>query len=291
LKKSVEFYSEGSLIKGNLYNANDADGESKLPGIIMCHGFAGIKELLLPNYAEKFAEAGFVVLTFDYRGFGESEGKRGDLNKTNQIVDIRNAITFLTTLPEVEKNNIGLWGTSYGGANAIVTSALDKRIKCLSVQLTFGSGKRVILGDKNEDEQQKILDMVNKIWTRQVTQNRSLEMGVDRYLTDEQSIQFYKENVEKFPELKIKIPFSFMKETIEYIPEDYIHKINIPILLVGAENDKVNPIEETKILFEKANEPKSLLIVKNATHYEVYEGEPFEIAVKKEVDWFQKYLS
>ncbi|MCL6588986.1 MAG: alpha/beta hydrolase [Firmicutes bacterium] len=69
--------------------------------------------------AQAFAAAGFAALTFDYQSFGASEGERGRLNPAEQIIDIRSFITFLQTLPEVEPERIGLWGSSYGGANIL----------------------------------------------------------------------------------------------------------------------------------------------------------------------------
>jgi uncharacterized protein len=44
------------------------------PAIVMAHGFSAVKEQVLPKFAERFVEAGFAVLVFDYRYFGDSEG-------------------------------------------------------------------------------------------------------------------------------------------------------------------------------------------------------------------------
>src|SRR5690606_22003573 len=51
-----------------------ADGLVR-PTIVMAHGFGAVRALRLYAYAERFAAAGYVVLVFDYRGFGESEGE------------------------------------------------------------------------------------------------------------------------------------------------------------------------------------------------------------------------
>jgi len=70
-------------------------------------------------------ESGYAVLAFDYRGFGESEGERGRLVPAEQMTDIRNAVTYMQTLGEVDPERIGLWGTSFGGANAIIEAQLQ----------------------------------------------------------------------------------------------------------------------------------------------------------------------
>ncbi len=286
IKERVEFYSEGYLIKGLLYIPEK--GEEQYPVIIMCHGFAGVKELLLPGYAEKFVNAGYMVLTFDYRGFGESEGVAGRLIPKEQIVDIRNAITYIETRTDTNSNRIGLWGTSLGGTNVISAAYEDKRVKCIAVQLTFGDGERVILGDKSEEDKNKILTTINKMWQKSVTQNRNMMIGIKKLLTDEQSKQFYDTYVEKFSQLKVKIPFLTMKEILEVKPEAIIDNLSIPIHITCAENDMVNPKIESVRLFEKAKEPKEFLVVENATHYEVYENEQLDVVANKQIEWFNK---
>jgi len=291
MKKDVEFYSENNLIKAHLYLPDYLSEDKKYPAIVLCHGFAGIKELLLPNFAEYFSKNGYIALTFDYRGFGESEGETGKLYPDLQITDIRNAVTYLHSLPQLDTDRIGLWGTSYGGANAIVASAKDNRIKCLAVQLTFGDGGRVITGNMNDEEKEKLENTILKTWIKTVTTNKGLNLPLNRMLTDEQSKVFYEKNKDKYPQLNIKIPFLTMKETMELKPENYLNDLNCPILIVGAENDIVNPLQESQILFKKAKEPKNLYIVKDATHYEVYEGKKFNEVVKIEQAWFDKYLN
>lgn len=288
--ENVAFYSEGNLLKGNLYLPPNWDESGLYPAIILCHGFAGVKELLLPNFASKFSENGYIVLTFDYSGFGKSEGEPGKLSPFTQIADIRNAISFLLSNPSVNPERIGLWGTSYGGANSIVVTALDRRIKCLVVQLTFGDGERVITQGLTPEEKAKLFDSLNKTWIRKVTKNKDLQLPLDKILTDEQSIEFYNQNVGEFPALKSKLSFLTIKETMSHKPEIYLQQVQVPILIIAAENDLVNPKEESNILFEKAREPKELYLVKNATHYEVYAGEKFEEVVSKELAWFNKYL-
>ena len=137
-ERPVTYYSEGDRLSGTVYAREEAGPPA--PGIVLCHGFTGVKELILPDYARAFAEAGFLALAFDYRGFGESEGARGRLVARRQVEDIRNSITFLGSLPEVDAGRIGLWGTSYGAANVIVKDCRSpgaSRAMCHSAMLPF----------------------------------------------------------------------------------------------------------------------------------------------------------
>jgi len=58
------------------------------------------------------------VLVFDYRGFGDSEGEPGIILPMRQAQDLRNAIPYLETRPEVDPDRIGMFGSGgTGGAN------------------------------------------------------------------------------------------------------------------------------------------------------------------------------
>ena len=288
MRDKVSFDSHGSKIFGDLYYPDKKSDLS--PGIIMCHGFAGVKEMLLPAYAKRFADHGYIVLTFDYRGFGESEGEPGRLDPKLQIEDIHNAINFFTGIDGVDISRVGLWGTSYGGANAVLAASNTDKIKALCVQLTFANGHRVVTGGMSEEELSKFNATLDKMRDRKEKTGKELMMPIVKLLTDPQSREFYINNSDKFEELNIKIPFLHIAETMKHIPEDVVDKINVPIMIVGAEKDGVNPIEETQFLFDKAKEPKELLIISKATHYEVYSGHFFEEVIEKELDFFDKNL-
>jgi pimeloyl-ACP methyl ester carboxylesterase len=107
----------------------------------MAHGFAGVKEHGLERFARVFADAGFVVLVHDHRGFGASGGSpRFDIDPWVQIADWRRAISFLEKHPAVDPDRIGLWGTSYAGGHAIVLGATDRRLRAMVAQVPTISG-------------------------------------------------------------------------------------------------------------------------------------------------------
>src|SRR5271155_4010986 len=91
VRRPVSFYSEGSRIAADLFLPADFEPGQKRPGIVLCHGFTGVRQLMLPEYAQRFAEAGYASLIFDYRGFGDSEGTKWRLLPLEQVDDIRNA--------------------------------------------------------------------------------------------------------------------------------------------------------------------------------------------------------
>ena len=286
-RRDVNWTHEGETMSGHLYVP---EGAGPFPAVVLCHGFAGVKELLLPAYAERFATAGYLALTFDYRGFGASGGERGRLVPALQIADIRSALSFLGELPRVDPRRLALWGSSYGGANAIMVASQDPRVRCLVVQLTFGDGERVITRGMSPEEVEKLKASLARLEEKRALTGRELMVPLKKVLTDPQSSAFYDRHIERFPELGIKVPFLTTAETLRHKPEAALPGMNVPLLIVGAELDGVNPPEESRRLFAAANPPKELLMIEGATHYELYEGPAFELALERELAWFGVHL-
>src|SRR6058998_2446180 len=138
-RTEVEFEVEGGItLCGWLFVPA---GTGRRPAITMAHGYAGVKEHGIEPFARAFAEAGFVVLLHDHRGFGASEGEpRQDVDPWRQIADWRRAISYLESLDVVDPKRIGLWGTSYAGGHALVLGATDRRLRCIVAQVPTISG-------------------------------------------------------------------------------------------------------------------------------------------------------
>ena len=130
----VAFESDGIQCAGYLYRP--AQAADPMPGVILANGFSNTMDWILPAYAEQFVAAGFAVLIFDYRYFGESEGEpRQLISVRRQREDIHAAIRFVRSQPGIDPNRIALWGTSLGGGHVIAVAAEDPQIAAVIVQV------------------------------------------------------------------------------------------------------------------------------------------------------------
>ena len=111
------------------------DSAEAVPCIIMSHGFGGTKDCILERYAVRFIEAGYAVLTYDYRHFGDSEGEPRQLFATTyQLDDLRAAIAYARTRSEIDAEKIVLWGTSASGGYGLIAAAEDTKIAAVIAQ-------------------------------------------------------------------------------------------------------------------------------------------------------------
>src|SRR5437763_8776712 len=144
MRQDIEFNAEGTTLRGWLFTP-DA-GHRPFPTIVMAHGFSAVKEMYLDCFAEAFAKAGLGALVFDNRNFGASDGEpRQEIDPWAQVRDYRHAITYARTRPEVDRERIGIWGSSYSGGHVLVVGAIDRCVKCVVSQVPLVSGYRNIL--------------------------------------------------------------------------------------------------------------------------------------------------
>mgnify|MGYP003140176399 CR=1 FL=1 len=117
------FYSDGTWCAATLHRPATPEAET-LPAILMLHGWGGIQDALTVSYYEEFTRAGYAVMTFDYRGWGDSAGlPRHVIAARQRVADADAALAFLKSQPGIDPRRIVLWGSSFGGGHAVELAA------------------------------------------------------------------------------------------------------------------------------------------------------------------------
>jgi dienelactone hydrolase len=141
-REDVTFESHGTSCAAWLYRPAGVEAP---PIIVMAHGFAAVRGMRLDAYAERFAQAGFASLVFDYRGFGDSDGQpRRVLSVPMQHQDWRAAVAYARTLPGVDSSRVVAWGTSFAGGHALHLAAEDHGIAAVVAQIPHVSGPAAV---------------------------------------------------------------------------------------------------------------------------------------------------
>lgn len=290
--QEITFWSDGARLRGDVFKPQSLKPEQTLPGIILMHGWGGNKANLNRAYAPQFAEMGFVVMTFDFRSWGESDGflladtalhnssgsneKNSDVavkgqhvrsvvNPIKMIGDAQAALAWFVAEPHVQVNNIGVWGTSLGGGLALVTAANDSRIKALVTQVGAVNNKASFA---------KIPDTVV----------RNLETARARG-----EMSFYPGPESGAPGLKGYPDLIAMKK---YDPAAYWGKLNVPTLIIDAAEEE---LFDTKLngsaLHDSLNgRVDARYLVLPGKHYDIYRDEGYTQAFKAAGDWFVEHL-
>ena len=135
--------SDGLRIVGSLYGI-DGDSHKEKPGIILFHGnmMFGRKTPLIQIMAESLAHMGYIVMTIDFSGFGESDSpfalkgnKDWDIN-----LDAHEAIDYFTSIDKVSLDQISLVGHSMGAGPAIEVGISRPEIRSI---IAMGPPRRV----------------------------------------------------------------------------------------------------------------------------------------------------
>jgi dipeptidyl aminopeptidase/acylaminoacyl peptidase len=292
VKKAIAFHSEGMRLVGDVFYPDGLRPSERRAGIVLCHGYTGVKDLYLPDNARVLNEAGYVVLTFDYKGWGDSEGPRSRLAPYSRVADVQAALTFLGSLPEVDAARLGIYGTSYGGATVVWTAAIDPRVKCVVSVVGIGNGTRWMRSVRRPDEFHDLLARADQDRVRQVAEGKSeLVKREEILLPDRQSAELAAAARRNNPAAVGTIPLEYIHETLQFHPEWVVDKIAPrPVLFITTDDDRLVPPEESVALHARAGEPKKLVILRGYGHYEVYLEPAFSEVMRETTAWFRRYL-
>lgn len=293
MEKKVSFYSGvGLRLAGILDVPDNPEVIKRNPAIVLCHAGTGTKETFLPEISQRLVKKGYAVLRFDYRGFGESEGHQCRLIPWEQVDDIRNAITFIQQQDEVDRERIGLWGASSGGANASYTAGVDTRVKCMVSISGMGDMGRWLKNIRRYWEWKEFLQRLEEDRA-----NRVLTGVSQKVVTSEIVLPVSSSGMDTLPvpinpaAQKNELTLESAEAMIQFRPEAVVGGISPRAAMwIYTPEDTVVPIEESQSMYHKAHEPKKLIAIEGFKHYELYHGVGFDLVMKNTLEWFNAYL-
>lgn len=134
IKKRVSFESQGKTLAGNLYLPDDYREGEKLPAVVITGAWTTVKEQMPATYAAKLADNGYAALTFDFRGWGASEGEVKYLESpAEKTKDIHAAVAYLSTRAEVDMQRIGGLGICASAGYMGDAAASNPRMKAFAL--------------------------------------------------------------------------------------------------------------------------------------------------------------
>lgn len=290
--QQVHFYSEGERISALWRTPDDADGSRPLRAIVQGPGWLGLKDAkLYVRYHEALVAAGFGVLVFDYRGFGDSEGDRGVLSPSAQLRDLVNAVTFLTTRDDVDADAIGVFGTGgTGGGNAVLLAAVDPRVRAAVSQVPVADGADWLHRMRPEHEWLSFLESLDEDRRQRVLTGRGRLVHPREEImvpTPERRATTVKADVDD--RIPTKVSLASAEEILAYRPLDAAASLDTPLLVIGVEGDATTPTDHAERLYAAARGPKALLMQRHTTHYAAYDRYWTQVTPRI-VAWFDEHV-
>jgi hypothetical protein len=264
----------------------------------MAHGFSAVKEMYLDRFAEAFAAAGLNALVFDNRCFGASDGEpRQEIDPWAQVRDYRHAITYLCTVPEVDPERIGIWGSSYSGGHVLVVAAIDRRVKAVVSQVPLISGHAnmralvrsdFIAGFREMFDADRLARFQGKPPAMVPVVDKD-PLAPSALPTPDSWDWFSSTGDTRAPSWRNEVTLRSVEMFTEYEPGVYLPWISpTPLLLMVAVGDHLVPSELAIAAFDEAHQPKELIIMPGG-HFDAYTV-GFEASSGPARDWFVKHL-
>jgi alpha-beta hydrolase superfamily lysophospholipase len=257
----VDFESLGVIVRGYFLASK---GKQKAPTLIIAHGAGDSKENYL-EMATYLSKRGISSLLLDMHGHGASGGRAYHVRMEEWVADLRSALDYLETRPDVDPNQIGAFGISSGGTAILEAALVDERLGALVTLdatvmntlplplslalevLTFaGRVKQAVTGTDLRISITRLLDDVPLASDPEVNARLQVDPGKLRAF-------------ENFPLPGARE--SFFVDTIRRVP-----KIKIPTLVIWGEDDQLDPVSTAHKLYDALTCTKKLEIISGNGH-------------------------
>ena len=300
----VRFTSAGELLAGHVYRPPGTGPRKRTPGVVMCGPISSVKEQTLPHYAERIADAGFTVLTFDPRSFGESGGKpRAHYDPNRVIEDYANAVTYLSTREDIDPERIGIVGVCMGGGFAVSTAARHRKVKAvvaIAGGYSIGGTFQRFMGIEGfarfrEQVNERVMEEyrtgeVQYIPTISRGYSREVPMAV---MPLEEAYSYYdRTHRSDAPTWSEKMTVASLEPYFLY--NSIVHAPLVaptPILFVHGTKDTALLPEFAQAAYDAALEPNELVWIETHNHIELYDQDPYvSLAAAEAVRWLRQYL-
>lgn len=286
MEDNVTFRSGDLNLSGVVHVPDGLAPGERRPAVLVLHGFGSRKNA--PNVtgpASMFTNWGYVVLRFDMRSCGESDGAFGHILCEDQVEDTRAAITFVQSRPEVDPERICVVGSSFGAAVAVYAGGIDARIKAVISSGGWGHGERKFRGQHPTPEAwEAFTQMLEEGRRHKAETGESLMVDRHRIVPVPEHLMrnMPSGSVAEFPVETAQSMFDFRAEEVvgDIAPR--------ALLLLHSSVDSVTPTEQSVEMFRRAGQPTDLHLTADTDHFMFAESNTRVIRIIE--DWLAKYF-
>lgn len=260
-KEPVCLGSQGDTLAGTLFLP---EAGHRVPVFIICHGAGEFKE----NYFELcqlLAQRGVATLALDMHGHGQSSGLRFAVNIRLWVADVRTAIDFLLDHPMIDGDRIGAFGLSSGGTAILEAAMIDPRLKAL-VALDATVRNSLPIGVTLLFKLLTVLGRLTRWLTRHDLRVPLAKLSSGLHLAADPMVQARLQSDPQAVAAFMAFPFPGGAEAFFVDTLKRVSRITAPTLVLWGEEDRLDPPETGRLLFQALECKKQLHIIPGNGH-------------------------
>jgi uncharacterized protein len=301
-REAVSFPTARDItLAGHLYPARDGSGGPG-PAVAMCGPMTSVKEETLPHYAAALQDAGYSVLTFDNRNFGESEGQpRQHIDTYEQAEDLRNAVSYMLARDDVDPERFGLCCVCLGAGYALEVAAMDRRVKAVALVAGGYNLTDAYLDFLGAEGLERFISQLNGSRQHQFDSREVQYMpavaGPPAYapaaMPVQEAYEYYTSAQEReAPNWENRITVESMEHVIGWNVLGHAHLVAQPLLVVHGTTDQLLPPRYAQEVYDRAPQPKQLEWIRTGNHVQLYDQEPYvPIAIDRIRTFLDQHLA
>ncbi|MFT4009731.1 MAG: alpha/beta fold hydrolase [Nocardioidaceae bacterium] len=284
----LPFFSNGLRLDADLHLPDEPAPDGGYPVVVPASGFQGLKVIHPERFARALTVRGYAVIAFDYRGFGASEGERGRLVPQEWVEDLRAAVDTVASHPAIDAERISLLGWALGGGVVVAEAATDPRVKAVAVFNGISSGFRSTRKMHDDASWQSLLDRLPGDRARRTATGRSevtSPWDIVRLDLDNRTDVYVEDVLYRAPGFGSGVTLESAEYLLRFEPGNVVHQIDRPILIVHGRENELHKAEEAVELYERATEPKELILLDGHGHTEwMFDDNPTFKSLMEKVD-------
>ena len=230
----------GTVLKANVITPATADSTRRYPLIVLPTSW-GLPQVEYLAQAQKLANSGYVVVSYNVRGFWQSGG-RIEVAGPPDIADASKVIDWALANTPADARHIGMGGVSYGAGISLLAAAHDRRIKAVAALSGWADLIDSIYSEHTQHVQAAaLLDGASLVTGRQSAELRQIFDA------------FYASNLSKEQDM---IDWGKKRSAATYV--DQLNKNGAAVMMANAWGDTVFPPNQYADFYEKLTGPKRL---------------------------------
>ncbi|MBJ7472827.1 MAG: alpha/beta hydrolase [Solirubrobacteraceae bacterium] len=281
----ITFTTDGEATAAALWLPPTAAGP--VPAVATGPGFGGVKEMLIPTYAQALASAGIATLAFDPVGFGGSAGaRRQHIDPHQQVRSFGAALSALQVDPRIDASRLGVFGTSLSGGHALRCAADDPRVRCAATIVPFIR----LQGRQTPGHVGRVAwEVVRRLLGQPDRYLAAAGSPGDRAaMTTDGALEWLQVIAADAPSFRNEVTISSLFALARYSSSRAAKRAAVPTLAIVAERDSITPGALVRSALPDAAHVR--IVGFPETHFELFTTHLDE-TVELVRDWFKEHLS